>query len=443
MSGPTWMNRRLLVGITLALTCVTQLTGCGGTRQAKQQASAPNATVRFVIRWPNSAGRLIPAEANRILVFVNGEGILGTVAYALDKSAFGGTAVIDVPIPAGPKRLFSAEARKVDNPRFFTAERIPHNSPVLHEGTLLASGKDNQAHDVGLFQTVQADIEIVEAGQPGPGTTQVTITVNQVLTECFPSVLVLEILRDQNGDPLTNLTKANFEILEDGQPAVITDVRTVLEADQPLSVVLVLDRSSSMGSQGNANLEAAATTFVNLMGPDDAAEVINFSTSVTVEQGFTTDKQLLVQAIQGRSASGSTALWDAVGRAVTDISARAGRRAVIAMTDGYNNNSRTYDKESVIAAAQAVGVPVFTIGLGSSIDPGLPDVANQTGGIHVNAPTSADLDAIYRKIAGQLAGQLQISFISPDPSVSNRQRHLIVRYHYGSFTGESNFSYTM
>jgi len=432
------------VAVSILLTgSPALLGGCGGSKPLGSGSSSNRTgTVRFLVHWPGSGSRLIPSETNRVIVFVNGPGIFGTVAYVVDKPTFGTTSTIDVPVPVGDKRVFSAEARKVDQTQFASPQRLPMDSPVLKEGILLGCGRDDTAHTVGLFQTVVADIEIREPAQPGPDTTEVHVTVNQVLTESFPSVIVLEILRDQDGNPLTNLTKANFEILEDGQPAVITDVRTVLQAAQDLSVVLVLDRSGSMTEENN-DLETAAADFINLMQPGDAGEIINFSTKVRVDQTFTTDKALLLSAVQHKPASGDTALWDAVGRAVADISGRSGRRAVIAMTDGHENASRTYTKSSVISAAQTAGVPVFTVGLGDDVEPGLPDVANQTGGIHVNSPTSQQLLDIYRRISAQLAGQLQISFISPDPTVSGRERQLLIRFHYGSFSGETSFTYRM
>ncbi len=441
-----WLSSSGAMALASAAVLPWLLGGCGGASSPAGTARQPEmgATARFLVQWPGGSGRAIPAETNRIVLFINGPEVKGTVAYAIDKPTFGTSTTVDVPIPAGPKLVFSAEARKVAQTKYTTAERLKMDSPELKEGELLGAGIDNQAHDVALFQTIQAEVVIQEGAQPDPGTTQVTITVNQVLTATFPCVLVLQMIRDQNGNPIKNLNKVNFEVIEDGTPAVITDVRTVEEAAQDLSVMLVLDRSGSMGGSPNADLESAASTFVSLMKPDDAGAVINFSSSsaVVLDQSFTTDKSLLLSAIQGKPASGSTALWKAGLLGVNTTASQNGRKAVVLMTDGDDNDSYPTTQADVINAAKAGGLPVFTVGLGS-VDPGLPSVATQTGGIHYAAPSSAQLQDLYARISGQLAGQVQISFISPDPYATGRDRHLIVRFRLGSFTGESTYTYRL
>lgn len=434
----------LLAATSVCALCMV-LIGCGGSsKRAPATQRDTGATARFVIHWPGDATRAIPAQTNRILLFINGPTVKGTVAYAVDKPTFGNTTTVTVPVPAGDKLIFSAEARKVPQPKYYKPERLQMDSPELDEGELLGAGNDKRAHNVALFQTIQVEIIIEEAAQPHPGTTQVTITVNQVLTATFPSVLVLEVIRDQDGNPIKDLNKLNFEVIEDGVPAVITDVRTVEQAAQDLSVMLVLDRSGSMGGQPNADLETAASTFVSYLNPEDAAAVINFSSfgNVVLSQAFTTDKSLLLAAIQNKVADGSTALWKAALLGVNTTAARAGRKAVLLMTDGQDNDSGGITAAHVVNAAKSAALPIFTIGLGD-VDPSLSAVATQTGGIHYVAPSSSQLQEIYTRISNQLAAQIQISFISPDPVASGRLRHLIVRFRYGNLTGESFYQYRM
>lgn len=420
--------------------------GCGGSSGA---ASSRMATATFNIKWPSSATRVIPAETERFVIYVNGDGMT-TQAFIVDKPSGSANTSYQyrVPVPAGAKRIFSAEAQKdlgSGDARYPNLTQVAVTSADLTRGDRIAAGIDPNPYDIAPGANVTAEVELQVPATPSGGVTDVTGTIQQILSPSFPSVGVLEIFRDQDGNPISDINAANLTVKEDGVPAVITDVRTVSQSGQPLSVAMVLDRSGSMGSQGNSDLETAASTFVNLMGVDDAGEVVNFSSSVQVSQTFTTDKSLLLAAIQGRSAGGSTALWDAVGQAIVDTGARTGRRAVIAMTDGYNNASSTYTKASVIDAANAAGVPIFTIGMGSSVDPGLGDVGVQTGGINMNAPTSGQLNDVYQRISGQLSGQMQISFISPNPFSQSPPvtRTVEVTLNYGGFVKTATFTYSM
>jgi len=398
-----------------------------------------NATARFVVVWPQS--RTIPGGTNRIIVYVNGPQIAGSIAYVVDNAGFGQTTTVTVDIPAGPKRLFSVEARKVASVQYSQSQRVPYTSPALTEGEFMGAGQDGQAYDIGVGESINATVEIKEAGTPGSGVVDVRVAVNQILTDRFPAVLVLQIIRDQDGNPITNLNKGNFELLEDGNPAVITDVRTVLQARSEISVALVLDRSGSMDGQPNTDLETAASTFVDLMQPGDSAEVINFSSNVEVTQPFTSDKSLLNQAIVGHFIGSLTALYDAVYQAVADTAQRTGRRSVIAMTDGQDNDSSKTSADCV-ALAQSGGVPVFTIGLGGVDETALRGLAENTGGLFTVTSTSAELQRLYELISKQLESQIQISFISPDPQPRGKVRHVEVRFRYGTLTGESTYDYT-
>jgi VWFA-related protein len=254
-----------------------------------------------------------------------------------------------------------------------------------------------------------------------------------------------QFILDQNGGPITNLNAANFEIYEDGVPAVITDVRPVSETAIESNIALVLERSDSMAGQPNLDLEMAATSFINLMPLNDFGEIINFTDWVSVDQPFTADKTLLLQAIQGKSPFGPRPLYDAICQAVFDTSRRSGRKAIIAMSDGSDNCSWFY-KEEAIGYPHQAGIPVFTVGLGGSdfspeseID--LQDIASQTRGLYYYAANSSELNAIYTKIANQLNGQVEIIFISPDPNKSNRTRNVTLVWHYGSFTDQIDYQY--
>jgi VWFA-related protein len=423
------------------------LSGCGGTvgnsPPQSNDTSQLGATATFTIRWPRT--RVIPEGTNRIIIYVHHQEARAVFAYVKDRSGSATEERISVPIPYGKGITFSAEARRVPTTKYDKVQRLPLDHPDLRDGELLGSGHDGQPHDVFYKELVTAAIEIQTAGIPDPGTTRVDIRVNQIVADFFPMVLVLELIRDQNGNPITNLNRGNFEVWEDGVPAIITDVRVVAQGATDLSVCLVLDRSGSMSGQPNADLEQAASTFVNLMGPRDYGAVINFSSygSIELSQDFTQDKAALLAAINGRSAAGATALYSAIWRGLGITSQRQGAKAIIAMTDGGDNNS---DKRlsDVIARAQQTGIPVFTVGLaGYDLNEyPLQRLADETGGLYFFAPTSDQLEAIYRRISFQLQGAIQISFISPDPQPRGRTRNVVIRYRYGQFQGETTYQYT-
>ncbi len=429
----------------LLLSTVLIPVGCGGGGKIHSPTDPDTeqlgATAAFIIRWPRT--RLIPDGTNRIIIYAHHQQARTAFAYVKDRSGSATEERISVAIPYGQGITFSAEARRVPTTKYHNVHRLPLNHPDLRGGDLLGSGHDGTAHNVMYKSVVTATVEIQAPGTPDPGTARVDIRVNQIVADFFPLVLVLELIRDQDGNPITNLNRSNFEIWEDGVPAIITDVRVITQGATDLSACLVLDRSGSMAGQPNADLEQAASTFVNLMGNRDYGAVINFSYyhSIELSQDFTQDKNALLAAINGRSAAGATALYSAIWLGLEATARQQGAKAVIAMTDGRDNNS---DKslDDLITRATQTGIPVFTVGLGDVDASSLQRLANETGGLYFFAPSSDQLEVIYRRISRQLQGAIQITFISPDPQPAGRTRNLVIRYRYGQFQGETTSQYT-
>ena len=97
---------------------------------------------------------------------------------------------------------------------------------------------------------------------------------------------------------------------------------------------------------------------------------------------------------------------------------------------------------SLLSTAKQSLIPVFTIGLGVDADQStLKSIALQTGGLFTYSPKSSDLSRIYSQVAAQLNGQIQLSYISVDPTDSNTHRHVKVVFHYGAFTGQNDYDY--
>ncbi|NQT29672.1 MAG: VWA domain-containing protein [Candidatus Saganbacteria bacterium] len=188
----------------------------------------------------------------------------------------------------------------------------------------------------------------------------------------------------------------------------------------PISFAMTLDRSGSMSSADIVSMEAAAKDFVSNMQATDQGAIINFGTTVAVDQGLTSTQSLLNTAIDSSSISGGlTALFDSMGTAVSTVSAASNdRKAVIAMTDGGENASVTYTTTTaVINHANTYNIPIYCVGLGitqgGSAEDNLEAIATGTGGVYYYAPSSTDLADLYDKISSALNNYWTVSFTSP------------------------------
>lgn len=136
---------------------------------------------------------------------------------------------------------------------------------------------------------------------------------SQVVSSNFPLVLNYVSVVDKSGNPVTNLPQSNFSFKENGTQQSIQCFGNVSNTTgSEVSVGLVLDRSGSMSGTPLNDLKTAATTFVNLMQPNDKGEVISFESVVTIDQSYTTDKNALITAINNIAEGNMTSLYDAI-----------------------------------------------------------------------------------------------------------------------------------
>jgi VWFA-related protein len=206
-----------------------------------------------------------------------------------------------------------------------------------------------------------------------------------------------------NGAPAMDLERRYFRVRENG---VEVDNFTLSCPDSntfcPMSAVLAFDLSGSMQGVPLDEAKMAGHNFVNRMaaGVDEAA-IIGFSFYAVLECAMTTDRRVLNAAINNMAAMGGTALWDAGLASLREL-AHKGRnpcRAVVLLTDGMDNNSRS-TAQDLIDSAKAAGIPVYTIALGQlSTAPILRDIAVKTGGRYYNPEEANNLDEIYSIIS--------------------------------------------
>jgi VWFA-related protein len=134
----------------------------------------------------------------------------------------------------------------------------------------------------------------------------------------------------RDGQLLRGLTKADFEILDNGRP---TDITVFSSELQPITVAVVVDRSNSNMSQipwAQRGVEA----FVNAMRPDDRMSI---RTLESLPTPMTSDRATLLGTIRGGfPPDTSSPVWDTVGHAISSLEREPQRRIVLTLTDGQD-----------------------------------------------------------------------------------------------------------
>jgi Ca-activated chloride channel family protein len=185
------------------------------------------------------------------------------------------------------------------------------------------------------------------------------------------TVAVYTTVTDNDGRLVPDLARDDFEIYDNGKLQVTTVFSSEL---QPITVVMMLDRSGSM--RGNFGLvETAAEAFVRRLRPDDKARIGSFAGRIQVDpENFTSDQEELIRILRTElQHEGPTPLWNAVNVAITSLLPQQGRRVVVIFTDGEDNPMNfKFNNQSVMDVmdrAQRENVMIYAIGLESRAIP--------------------------------------------------------------------------
>ncbi len=249
-------------------------------------------------------------------------------------------------------------------------------------------------------------------------------------------VNVLTTVTDKKNRLVTDLTKDDFRIFEDGKPQ---DIRFFSrETDLPLRIGILVDASNSVRARLRFEQDAAID-FLNIaVRPGkDLAYVVAFDLEPQLVQDYTDDIEKLSNAIQGLQAGGVTSLFDAVFSSCKEKMLFFPppepylRRVMIIISDGEDNQS-VHTREEALAMAQRAEVTVFTISTNRTGAEGRGDkvlhrLAEVTGG-HAFFPFEAgDLAADFHEIARELRNQYSLAYVSTNPAHDGTFRSITIQ----------------
>jgi Ca-activated chloride channel family protein len=259
------------------------------------------------------------------------------------------------------------------------------------------------------------------------------VRISQVDNSRFPQVTLYVSVTDSNGEPLA-VDPRQIQISENGvlmQPDQVSGSGDIGK----LTTLLVMDVSGSMNNAGKLSAaKAAAQAYVDQMRPGDQAGLVTFSTKVNYVQSITADHTALSEAIKGLQAENDTAMFDALSQANQILQNYTGRKAIIILTDGLDNqSSHTFDQ--VIQTIDTSGLSISTIGLGNPDNAGpyfgldepvLKSLAEKAGGVYSYASNQAELSKLFSLYGRALQSEYRFTYISPSSLRDGFSRTLTV-----------------
>jgi len=248
---------------------------------------------------------------------------------------------------------------------------------------------------------------MAQGSDPAPPSLPV-FRVESRLVQVYASIF------DKRGNPLPNLTRDRFAVLDAGTPQPLA----VFEgADDMLSCALLLDTTGSMADY-LPTLRIAVIHFVDDLRAEEAIAVYTFNRTLQQAQKFTTDKKLVKQAVMRTSAAGGTRLFDSVAQVSRDLEAHPGKKALVVFTDGDDNASMLSAAGASRQASQS-GVPIYIIAQGTALKESrlmkiLDEMAANTGGIAFRLTRPEKIGEVFSEISRNLLHTYLLSWKLPE-----------------------------
>ena len=246
------------------------------------------------------------------------------------------------------------------------------------------------------------------------------------------------VVTDKQGQPITGLTEADFDLLERGRPQRI---KFFASGDQalapPLHLGFLLDSSGSMAADMR-DVRTAAIKFLNKNEHALDVTLVDFDTEVRVARYGANDYPRLIERIRGRKPDGWTALYDALGVYLDGASRVDGQKILVAYTDGGDTRS-SINAGELSDLLKASDVTMYVIGylenqpssIRNSARMELMRFAALTGGQAFFPTSIKEVDGMYEKIQREIAARYTIGYSSTDERPDGTWRQVEVKLKRG------------
>jgi len=293
-----------------------------------------------------------------------------------------------------------------------------------------------------------------------------TLKVNVNIVQLFFNV------KDKHGALIPNLTKDDFEVLEDGKPQTIKYFTA--ESNLPLTLGMMIDASGSQRNVIDMEKQVGAAFLKQILTDKDEAYVISFDISVDLLQDFTRDVHRLQAALNkakvnvdytsgGIPGMGGgpvpthnapgTLLYDAVYLSAHDMLAKeVGRKAMILLTDGQDEGSRLKIQDAIEASQKADAIVYVLLcadrgfyggfGGGYTGEGEMRKLTEQTGGRVINVGNKFDkLKEAFDQIAAELRSQYNIGYVPANNKLDGTYRKLQIKAKEQNYKIQSRAGY--
>jgi len=279
-------------------------------------------------------------------------------------------------------------------------------------------------------------------------------------------ITVPAIVMDRNGRYIANLRKEDFKIYEDG---VEQDLAYFASVERPFTVALMLDVSGSTQSQ-LSQIRDAANIFVGRLRYNDRMMAVTFDGKINVLTEPASIGAIRQTKLHIPAVTDGTVLYDAVDFVLKRMAQVPGRKAIVLMTDGVDQNSVASFRSTLGDIAEQ-DVLIYTVqyntlpqlperlsviknqkarrkveerlmkGYALS-EPYLRTLAEKTGGRFYRADDLRDVGPAFQAITAELGVQYSLGYYPKQNSDAGTERAIKVRVRYPNMVVRARDSFS-
>ena len=256
-------------------------------------------------------------------------------------------------------------------------------------------------------------------------------------------------VRDSRGSLVENLTKDDFEVLEDAVPQKIAFFSR--SSDVPLTLGLIVDASGSQDHFSKQHKHDLEVFLQEVLGQKDRVFMLCFGNHLRLVSDFTQSSAQILNGLNGFENGGGhfpelgpkesrdlgTAFYDSIFYSVAEkLANENGRRALLIFSDGEDNSS-SHNMMTAIETAQSANVTLFPIRYtdkehgkltarnkyGISV---MDRIAKETGGTAFDADV-VDPHTYFHQIGEELRSSYDLAYYPSNPMKDDSFRKIVIR----------------
>lgn len=241
----------------------------------------------------------------------------------------------------------------------FIADDPENQLPLFDEAIQIAQRYQlPSTNDINVKRQLAADR--LANMQPRKLPENLTCTIIRTDLERHPVIEADLSILSANGNFHSGLQAKDLLVRQNGKRIQLVYLAEQRGPSEKQQILLLVDRSTSMQGKPMESVKQGLRQLIEKLPAAANIRLMSFATTVDVVVDWTTDRRMLLDAIDRLKADGATSLNNGITVALQNIAQREGLKFVLLFTDGKDSGG-VRDAPATLRLATQTRVPLHTV----------------------------------------------------------------------------------